>query len=111
MAAMKNTFETIDSLKYMVYVNINFNVFDLKNSKNSKCSSQFEYECLKDKLKDSNASCVLPFDNEALQESPICSSYVEGLEVVKDKLSKKLSCLDSCLQLSIDFKEEIPNYI
>ncbi len=35
MAAMKNTFETTDSLKYMVYVNISFNVFGHSEPKHS----------------------------------------------------------------------------
>ena len=95
----------------MIYVKIDLSVIDLMSSEYSKCIPQFEHECLKDKMRETNTTCALPFDNEALKDIPICSSYIDGLKVVDNMLSKKISCLDSCLQLNADFNEEIPNYI
>ena len=56
-------------------------------------------------------NCSLPFELGQTIDEPVCQTYEEGVEVVKEILASRNKCKSSCLQIDVRYKEEPDHYL
>ncbi len=93
---------------YVSKVKVNLKAILLSPEMGYECTNDYVQKCIDDNVKESN--CSLPFD-KIYPDKPVCSNYDDGMKVVKEILSITNKCKDFCIQLSVDYNEDIPNYL
>ncbi len=73
------------------------------------CNDQTLYIPSLETFNDFNPNCSLPFDVRG--NNSICSTFHDGLSVVRKKLNFLEKCKEPCLQLQVEYKEEPVNFL
>ena len=108
--ALNNVIQLNYRVKYISNVKVNLNALKMSTQDDKPCSDQtLHNQCLDETVNDVDLNCSLPFDVSG--NNSICSTFDEGLSVVKTKLTLLEKCKEPCLQLQVDYKEEPVNFL
>ena len=95
--------------RYISNVKVKLNIVKLSPQDDKPCNDQTYNQCLDEQINNFNPNCSLPFDVRG--NNSICSTFDEGLSVVRTKLTLLEKCNEPCLQLQVEYNEEPVNFL
>ena len=107
--AMQDMLPLNYKLQYVSTIEVVIKVVNLTNVNSIECSNRFYHECLDEQFNNLDSECALPFD--VYSNISVCSSYEEGLNVLKNKLARSGNCKESCIQLDVEYVEKPEQFL
>ena len=107
--ALNNVMQLKYKARYISNVKVKLNIVKISPQDDKPCNDQTYNQCLDEQINNFNPNCSLPFDVRG--NNSICSTFDEGLSVVRTKLTLLEKCKEPCLQLQVEYKEEPVNFL